>query len=101
VIPFFPICGPIVADPIHQATRTNFPADSAKLLVLSFPLHCSTTLTNQKVIGAVNLIKRDLLSFPDPVAVITVDGEQIATSATVRRNLSPAWNESFDLYVSL
>ncbi|KAM6494360.1 hypothetical protein JOM56_010721 [Amanita muscaria] len=49
--------------------------------------------------GAVNLIKRDLLSFPDPVAVITVDGDQVATSAAVRRNLSPAWNESFDLSV--
>jgi hypothetical protein len=83
-----------------KATRTIFPAHSPKLLVFSTPLFY-TEPNEIKVIGAVNLIKRDLLSFPDPVAVITVDGEQIATSATVRRILSPAWNESFDLYVSI
>ncbi|KAF8631033.1 hypothetical protein AX15_002644 [Amanita polypyramis BW_CC] len=51
--------------------------------------------------GAVNLIKRDLLSFPDPVAVITVDGEQFASTATARRSLTPSWNESFEIPVNL
>jgi len=53
-----------------------------------------------KVHGASNLIKRDLLSFPDPVAVISIDGEQTATTATVRKTLSPSWNESFAMYGS-
>ncbi|KAJ3498944.1 hypothetical protein NLJ89_g10157 [Agrocybe chaxingu] len=49
--------------------------------------------------GASGLVKRELLSLPDPFAVLTVDGEQTSTTAIFRRSLSPAWNETFDVKV--
>ncbi|TGZ83198.1 HECT-domain-containing protein [Ascodesmis nigricans] len=52
------------------------------------------------VIAADGLQKRDLLRFPDPFAVITVDGEQTQTTSVIRRTLNPYWNESFDVTVS-
>lgn len=36
--------------------------------------------------------------FPDPFAVVTVDGEQTHSTAVIRKTLNPYWNESFDLY---
>ncbi|KAF8903115.1 hypothetical protein CPB84DRAFT_1814748 [Gymnopilus junonius] len=51
------------------------------------------------LIGASSLIKRELLSLPDPFAVLTVDGEQTSTTAISRRSLSPTWNETFDIKV--
>jgi E3 ubiquitin-protein ligase NEDD4 len=47
--------------------------------------------------GATGLVKRELLSLPDPFAVLTVDGEQTSTTAIVRRTLSPVWNETFEM----
>lgn len=38
------------------------------------------------------------LGFPDPFAVVTVDGEQTHSTAVIRKTLNPYWNESFDLY---
>lgn len=35
--------------------------------------------------------------FPDPFAVVTVDGEQTHSTAVIRKTLNPYWNESFDL----
>lgn len=37
--------------------------------------------------------------FPDPFAVVTVDGEQTHTTSVIRKTLNPYWNESFDMYV--
>ncbi|KAF8967142.1 hypothetical protein BDZ97DRAFT_1805418 [Flammula alnicola] len=51
------------------------------------------------LLGASGLVKRELLSFPDPFAVLTVDGEQTSTTAIFRRSLSPTWNETFDVKV--
>ncbi|KAK7056861.1 hypothetical protein VNI00_002578 [Paramarasmius palmivorus] len=47
--------------------------------------------------GANGLVKRDLLSLPDPFAVLTIDGEQTVATAASRRTLSPVWNEHFDV----
>ncbi|KAK2465343.1 hypothetical protein APHAL10511_002697 [Amanita phalloides] len=65
----------------------------------SRPHDPSSQLIRLTLHSAVGLIKRDLLSFPDPVAVITVDGDQVASTATVRKNLNPNWSESFDIFV--
>ncbi|KAF7298971.1 E3 ubiquitin-protein ligase [Mycena indigotica] len=47
--------------------------------------------------SAHGLVKRDLLGLPDPFAVLTCDGEQTNNTAIVRKTLSPAWNEHFDI----
>jgi len=39
--------------------------------------------------------------FPDPFAVLTVDGEQTKTTSVIKKTLNPYWNESFDVYVAL
>ena len=39
------------------------------------------------------------LGFPDPFAVLTVDGEQTKTTTVIKKTLNPYWNESFDVYV--
>ncbi|KAL0571341.1 hypothetical protein V5O48_010623 [Marasmius crinis-equi] len=49
--------------------------------------------------SASGLVKRDLLSLPDPFAVLTVDGEQTNSTAVSRRTLSPTWNDHFDVTV--
>ncbi len=72
----------------------------SKLPVRCRNLHVIVTLTLsrlQQVFGASGLVKRELLSFPDPFAVLTVDGEQTSTTAIFRRSLSPTWNETFDV----
>ncbi|KAF5369483.1 hypothetical protein D9758_002754 [Tetrapyrgos nigripes] len=51
------------------------------------------------IYGAVALAKRDLLSLPDPFAVLTVDGEQTSSTTVSRRTLSPTWNDHFDVTV--
>ena len=43
----------------------------------------------------------DVIGFPDPFAVLTVDGEQTKTTSVIKKTLNPYWNESFDVYVSL
>ncbi|KAI5857099.1 hypothetical protein BZA05DRAFT_166177 [Tricharina praecox] len=52
------------------------------------------------VIAADGLYKRDILRFPDPFAVVTVDGEQTHTTSVIRKTLNPYWNESFDIHVT-
>ncbi|PWW78736.1 HECT-domain-containing protein [Tuber magnatum] len=52
------------------------------------------------VFAADGLYKRDVFKFPDPFAVVTVDGEQTHTTSVIRKTLNPYWNESFDLQVS-
>lgn len=36
--------------------------------------------------------------FPDPFAVITIDGSQTQTTQVIKKTLNPFWNQSFDLY---
>ncbi|CAO3616607.1 unnamed protein product [Cunninghamella blakesleeana] len=52
------------------------------------------------VIAADGLSKKDLFKFPDPFAVLTVDGEQTHTTTVMKKTLNPYWNESFDLDVT-
>ncbi|KAK9466291.1 hypothetical protein V1512DRAFT_264301 [Lipomyces arxii] len=52
------------------------------------------------VIAADGLYKREVFRFPDPFAVITVDGEQTHSTAVIRKTLNPYWNESFDVNVT-
>src|SRR5271170_8358179 len=40
------------------------------------------------------------VGFPDPFAVLTVDGEQTKTTSVIKKTLNPYWNESFDVYIS-
>jgi Ca2+-dependent lipid-binding protein len=50
-----------------------------------------------QVFGAHGLVKRELLSLPDPFAVLTVDGEQRNTTSVCKKSLSPTWDEHFDM----
>ncbi|THV00829.1 HECT-domain-containing protein [Dendrothele bispora CBS 962.96] len=50
--------------------------------------------------GATGLVKRDLLSLPDPFAVLTVNGEQTSSTTVSKRTLNPSWNEHFDITVN-
>ncbi|KAK9459418.1 uncharacterized protein V1516DRAFT_687172 [Lipomyces oligophaga] len=52
------------------------------------------------VIAADGLYKREILRFPDPFAVVTVDGNQTSTTTPIRKSVNPYWNESFDLNVT-
>ncbi|KAK9480683.1 hypothetical protein V1514DRAFT_151348 [Lipomyces japonicus] len=52
------------------------------------------------VIAADGLYKREVFRFPDPFAVITVDGEQTHTTSVIRKTLNPYWNETFDVNVT-
>ncbi|RPA81827.1 HECT-domain-containing protein [Ascobolus immersus RN42] len=52
------------------------------------------------VIAADGLYKRDVFRFPDPFAVITVDGEQTHTTSVIKKTLNPYWNESFEVSVN-
>ncbi|KAK1654452.1 HECT-domain-containing protein [Colletotrichum phormii] len=52
------------------------------------------------IIAADGLYKRDVFRFPDPFAVITVNGDQTKTTSAQKRTLNPYWNESFDLNVN-
>ncbi|KAJ8099057.1 hypothetical protein POJ06DRAFT_255842 [Lipomyces tetrasporus] len=60
----------------------------------------STRKLRITVIAADGLYKREVFRFPDPFAVITVDGEQTHTTSVIRKTLNPYWNESFDVNVT-
>ncbi|KAH7923840.1 HECT-domain-containing protein [Leucogyrophana mollusca] len=51
------------------------------------------------VLAANSLVKREVFSLPDPFAVVSVDGDQTYTTVTVKRTLSPAWNQHFDIAI--
>lgn len=91
----------IIVSPTYSTLRLNDPERSIRvtreccsciLLKLWLTLCCFI-----KVIGAHGLVKRELLSLPDPFAVLTVDGEQTSTTAIIRKTLSPSWEENFDV----
>lgn len=52
------------------------------------------------VVMANELYKRYFFKYPDPFAVVTVDGEQTHTTAPVKASLNPFWNAAFDLVVT-
>ncbi|AEO59261.1 hypothetical protein MYCTH_2307409 [Thermothelomyces thermophilus ATCC 42464] len=52
------------------------------------------------IIAADGLYKRDVFRFPDPFAVVTINGEQTRTTQVSKRTLNPYWNESFDFRVN-
>ncbi|OLY78592.1 putative E3 ubiquitin-protein ligase hulA [Smittium mucronatum] len=47
------------------------------------------------IYSAEGLYKRDMFRFPDPFAVLTVDGEDTKTTKVQKKTLMPLWNESF------
>ncbi|EEB08801.1 HECT-type ubiquitin-protein ligase E3 Pub1 [Schizosaccharomyces japonicus yFS275] len=49
------------------------------------------------IVAADGLYKRDVFRFPDPFAVLTVDGEQTHTTTVIKKTLNPYWNESFEV----
>ncbi|KAH7910826.1 hypothetical protein BJ138DRAFT_1152053 [Hygrophoropsis aurantiaca] len=51
------------------------------------------------VLAANSLVKREVFSLPDPFAVVSVDGDQTYTTVTVKRALSPTWNQHFDIAI--
>ncbi|KXS21640.1 HECT-type ubiquitin-protein ligase E3 Pub1 [Gonapodya prolifera JEL478] len=51
------------------------------------------------VVGAHNLVKRDVFRLPDPIVIITVDGNQTQTTTPAKKTLSPEWNENFEVTV--
>lgn len=51
------------------------------------------------ILAANSLVKRELFSLPDPFAVVSVDADQTYTTSPVKRSLSPAWNQHFDITV--
>ncbi|KAK9471667.1 uncharacterized protein V1510DRAFT_182690 [Dipodascopsis tothii] len=60
----------------------------------------STRKLRVTVIAADGLYKREVFRFPDPFAVITVDGAQTHTTSVIRKTLNPYWNEPFDVNVT-
>ncbi|KAG6820709.1 hypothetical protein H0H93_012762 [Arthromyces matolae] len=52
-----------------------------------------------QVFGAQGLVKRELLSLPDPFAVLTVDGDQTCTTTIIKKSLGPIWEEHFDITI--
>ncbi|KAF3936391.1 hypothetical protein ABW19_dt0201634 [Dactylella cylindrospora] len=67
---------------------------------MSDPSSSNSRKVRLTVIAADGLYKRDVFRFPDPFAVITVDGEQTHTTTVIKKTLNPYWNESFDVNVS-
>ncbi|PFH54090.1 hypothetical protein AMATHDRAFT_863 [Amanita thiersii Skay4041] len=69
---------------------------------MASPSRANDTLHTIRVtlLGAQGLAKRELLNQPDPVAMLSVDNEQVATTATIKRTINPAWNEAFDIHVT-
>lgn len=52
------------------------------------------------IVKADSLYKRSFFKYPDPFAVITVDGEQTHSTPTTSSSLSPFWNVSFEFIVN-
>ena len=60
---------------------------------------CTHSQPSRPVLAANSLVKREVFSLPDPFAVVSVDGDQTYTTNAIRRTLSPAWNQHFDMSV--
>ncbi|KAI8052802.1 E3 ubiquitin-protein ligase RSP5 [Syncephalis plumigaleata] len=69
-------------------------------MTTSMPISGQRRPIKLTVIAADSLYKRDVFRFPDPFAVITVDGEQTCTTQVIKRTLNPYWNENFLLHVT-
>ncbi|SSD61350.1 probable E3 ubiquitin-protein ligase RSP5 [Saccharomycodes ludwigii] len=53
------------------------------------------TTISAKLVCAESLYKRDVFRFPDPFAVLTIDGSQTKSTSAAKKTLNPYWNESF------
>jgi len=53
-----------------------------------------------KVVLASGLQKPYIFRYPDPFVLVTIDGKQTMTTAVVRNNLNPVWDEEFDMRVN-
>ncbi|KAI9326056.1 ubiquitin-protein ligase [Zopfochytrium polystomum] len=51
------------------------------------------------VVAADGLYKKEVFRFPDPFAVVTVDGGQTHSTNVIKRSLSPYWNETFQIAI--
>ena len=49
------------------------------------------------MISAENLTKRELLSYPDPIAEVVVDSDQHYNTQPSKKTTSPYWNEEFQM----
>ncbi|KAM0752596.1 C2-domain-containing protein [Meredithblackwellia eburnea MCA 4105] len=49
------------------------------------------------IIGAESISKRDKFMLPDMFATVNYKGEKLYTTHTVKKSLSPAWEETFDI----
>jgi E3 ubiquitin-protein ligase NEDD4 len=65
------------------------------LALVSF-LFCLTPFI-AKVLAANGLVKRDIFSLPNPFAVVTTDGSDLRQTGSVKKTLTPYWNQPFDL----
>ena len=50
-----------------------------------------------EVVSADDLPKNSAVHLLDPLAVVTVDEEQVYTTNTVKKTLNPIWNQSLDV----
>ncbi|KAI9329015.1 hypothetical protein DFJ73DRAFT_790954 [Zopfochytrium polystomum] len=69
------------------------------LLPQTKPPTLAIRLAKLTVVAADGLYKKEVFRFPDPFAVVTVDGGQTHTTTVVKRSLSPYWNESFQVSI--
>jgi E3 ubiquitin-protein ligase NEDD4 len=60
-------------------------------------MHC----TSFPVVAALGLASPEILSLPDPFAVIAVDSEQTHRTSVIKDTRDPYWNERFDVSVIL
>ncbi|KAI5989086.1 hypothetical protein EDD15DRAFT_2286487 [Pisolithus albus] len=51
------------------------------------------------VLAANSLVKREVFSLPDPFAVVSVDSHRTYTTNTIKRTLTPTWNQHFDITI--
>ncbi|KAI6096333.1 hypothetical protein EDD16DRAFT_1711470 [Pisolithus croceorrhizus] len=67
---------------------------------MSTPAHPPGKKIRITVVAADGLCKRDVFSYPDPFAVVTVGAEQTHTTSVIKKTFNPHWNESFDITVT-
>jgi C2 domain len=68
------------------------------LVIVSFT---HPSFLSPQVLAASGLVKRDLFSLPNPIAVITTDGADPRQTTVFKRTLTPYWNETFELFRTL
>ncbi|KAI6114349.1 hypothetical protein F5141DRAFT_706205 [Pisolithus sp. B1] len=59
----------------------------------------NSLLVRITVLAANSLVKREVFSLPDPFAVVSVDSDRTYTTNTIKRTLTPTWNQHFDITI--